>query len=120
MVIEPGRYIAAPAGELHTEILSIHEDTIIVDASVYNGDLDALIVPVKLKVKGEIEYEEAAKHSAEKYIIKGVTPCSLDIFRYRVFLGGKKTGDTLVFQNAGAYNFASDFCSQKPLKVFIQ
>jgi len=120
MVIEPGRYIAAPAGELHTEILSIHEDTIIVDASVYNGDLDALIVPVKLRVKGEIDDQEAPKHSAEKYIIKGVTPCSLDIFRYRVFLEEKKTGDTLVFENAGAYNFASDFCSQKPLKVLIQ
>ena len=120
MVIEPGRYIAAPAGELHTKILGIHEDTIIVDASVYNGDLDALIVPVKLRVKGEIDYEESAKHSAKRYIIKGITPCSLDIFRYRVFLEKKKTGDALVFQNAGAYNFASDFCSQKSLKVIIQ
>jgi ornithine decarboxylase len=120
MVIEPGRYIAAPAGELHTKILSIHEDTIIVDASVYNGDLDALIVPVKLRVKGEIDDEEVAKHSAKRYIIKGVTPCSLDIFRYRVFLEEKKTGDTLVFLNAGAYNFASDFCSQRPLKVLIK
>ncbi|MBL7176201.1 MAG: decarboxylase [Desulfobacteraceae bacterium] len=120
MVIEPGRYISAPPGELHTTIISIHEDTIIVDASVYNGDLDALIVPVKLQVKGEIDYEEATKHSAKKYIIKGVTPCSLDIFRYRVFLEEKKIGDTLVFLNAGAYNFASDFCSQKPLKVLIK
>ncbi len=120
MVIEPGRYIAAPAGELHTKILAIHGDTIIVDASVYNGDLDALIVPIKLTVKGEMDGEEAPKYPAKKYIIKGITPCSLDIFRYRVFLEERKTGDALVFQNAGAYNFASDFCSQKPLKVIIQ
>ncbi len=120
MAMEPGRAIAAPAGELRTKIVCIHGDTLIVDASVYNGDLDALIVPVKLLVKGEFDDETARRTSARKYVIKGITPCSLDIFRYRVFLEEKKPGDTLVFLNAGAYNFASDFCSQEPLKVLVK
>ena len=43
-MIEPGRFISAPAGKLHTKILAIHDKTIIVNASVYNSDMDALIV----------------------------------------------------------------------------
>jgi len=105
MVIEPGRFIAAPAGKLITNIKAIYENNIVVDASVYNSDLDALIVPVKLLVLGEHE-----KGTGKPYSIKGITPCSMDLFRYRVYLDEQKVGDELVFLNAGAYNFHSDFC----------
>jgi len=111
MITEPGRFISAPAGRLITKIIGIHENTLIVNASVYNGDLDALIVPVRLLVEGE--------GSGKNYIIKGVTPCSMDIFRYRVYLPEKNIGDEIVFLNAGAYNFSSNFCDldQVPTEV---
>jgi len=112
LMLEPGRFIAAPSVRLETEILGVHENTIIVDASVYSGDMDALIVPVKLLVEGELD-DKAGK----PYIIKGITPCSLDLFRYRVYLKDPKKGDTLTFLNAGAYNFASDFCSLDRIEV---
>lgn len=105
MIIEPGRFIAAPAVKLKTKIIAIHENTIIVDASVYNGDLDAIVVPIKLLIEGELP-----KGEKKPFIVKGVTPCSMDIFRYKVYLDNPKVGDLLVFKNAGAYNFASDFC----------
>ena len=105
LIIEPGRYIAAPAGKLHTSIILIHKDTIVVDASVYNSDMDALIVPVKLLVQGE-----TTKAKGKPYIIKGRTPCSMDLFRYKVYLHTPKTGAEIVFLNAGAYNFTTDFC----------
>jgi ornithine decarboxylase len=114
LIIEPGRFIAAPSGKLHTKIIGIHENTIIVDASVYNGDLDALVVPVKLLVENELN-----KNNARMYIIKGVTPCSMDIFRYRVYLKEKKVGEKIVFINAGAYNFNSDFCDMRAMKTII-
>ena len=79
---------------------------------MYNGDLDALVVPVKLLVKGELE-------KGTNYIIKGVTPCSMDIFRYKCYLDEKRIGDDLVFINAGAYNFASDFCDQEKLETEV-
>ena len=104
LIVEPGRFIAAPSVELHTKIIGIHEKTIIVDASVYSGDMDALVVPVKLLVKEELE-------SGTAYAIKGVTPCSLDLYRYKVYLDNPKVGDDIIFLNAGAYNFASDFCN---------
>lgn len=110
MLLEPGRFIAAPAGRLHTRIVAIHGETIIVDASVYNGDLDALIVPVKLLVEGEL-----AKGHGRRYTIKGATPCAMDIFRYRVYLPEQKIADELIFLNAGAYNFSSSFCDLKPV-----
>lgn len=112
LMVEPGRYIAAPSGKLHTEILSIYENNIIVNVSVYNSDMDALIVPVKLLVEGELERGEG-----EAYVLKGITPCSLDLFRYRVYLKDPKVGDELVFLNAGAYNFTTDFVDLEKIET---
>ncbi|MBN2880722.1 decarboxylase [Candidatus Woesearchaeota archaeon] len=112
LIIEPGRFIAAPAGKLITKIISIYENNIIIDASVYNTDMDAIVVPVKLKIEGELE-------KGNPFVIKGQTPCSMDLFRYRVYLNEPKIGDELVFLNAGAYNFASDFCDLEKLETRI-
>lgn len=113
MIIEPGRFIAAPSIKLECEIINVYENTIVIDASVYNSDLDALIVPVKLKVEGELE-------KGRSYVIKGITPCSLDLFRYRVYLDEKKKGDKIVFLNAGAYNFNTEFCNLKKIETEIR
>jgi ornithine decarboxylase len=122
LMIEPGRFIAAPAVKLITEIKAVYENNIIVNASVYNSDLDALIVPVKLLVEGEVSKEEAMSRNLkgekyQMYVIKGITPCSMDLFRYRVYLPVKKKGDLIVFLNAGAYNFSSDFCDLEKIET---
>tara|TARA_Y100000310_G_C20582546_1_gene763737 strand:+ start:158 stop:1207 length:1050 start_codon:yes stop_codon:yes gene_type:complete len=114
LVLEPGRFIAAPAGKLVTEIVGIHERNIVVNASVYNSDLDALIVPVKLKVENELSRDEG-----EPYVIKGITPCSMDLFRYRVYLNKPQIGDTITFINAGAYNFTTEFCDLEKLETEV-
>lgn len=114
LVIEPGRFIAAPAGKLHTKILSIYDQIIIVNASVYNTDLDALIVPVKLLVEGEV-----GKQEGDAYVLKGITPCSMDLFRYRVYLKEPKIGDELIFLNAGAYNFSTKFIDLEELETKV-
>ncbi|MFP4111690.1 MAG: decarboxylase [Candidatus Woesearchaeota archaeon] len=114
MMTEPGRFIAAPAVKLRARIVAIYENNIIVNASVYNSDMDAIIVPVKLRIKGEFE-----KSKGKAYAVKGITPCSLDLFRYRVYLDEPKIGDELVFLNAGAYNFTSDFCDLEKLNTVI-
>ncbi len=125
LMIEPGRVISAPSTRLITEIIGIYDNNIIVNASVYNTDLDALIVPVKLKVKDEYFKEETdieiekKKKNIQAYTIKGMTPCSLDLFRYRVYLEKKKIGDKIIFLNAGAYNFSSEFCNLKQLESEI-
>ncbi|MEM5792754.1 MAG: decarboxylase [Candidatus Aenigmatarchaeota archaeon] len=110
-IIEPGRFIAAPSTKLITEVISVYENNVIVDASVYNGALDTIIVPIKLLVEGESD-------KGEDYVIKGCTPCSMDIFRYNVKLENPpKVGDKIVFLNAGAYNFTTDFCNLQKLPV---
>lgn len=114
LMLEPGRFISASAAKLMTTIIGIHSHTIIVNASVYNSDMDALIVPVKLLVEGEL-----AKGEGNAYDIKGITPCSMDMFRYRVYLNNPKVGDDLVFLNAGAYNFSTDFCDLEKLETEI-
>ncbi len=111
LVLEPGRFIAAPAVKLVTEVISIYDGNIVVNASVYNSDLDALIVPVKLLVEGEGQ--------GLPYVVKGITPCSMDLFRYRVYLPEVKVGDKLTFLNAGAYNFTTKFCDLEEIKTEI-
>ena len=53
------------------------------------------------------------------YVVKGITPCSMDLFRYRVYLKDPKVGDKLTFLNAGAYNFSTDFCDLNKLNTEI-
>lgn len=120
MIIEPGRFIAAPSCKLVTYIKSIYENNIIVNASVYNTDLDALIVPVKLLVQGEFpKNTNRLSTNIKPYVIKGLTPCALDLFRYRVYLDNPKVGGKIVFLNAGAYNFSSDFCDLEKLETVV-
>ena len=120
LMIEPGRYISAPAVKLKTTIKLIHGNNIVVDASVYNTDLDALIVPVKLLVEGELTKEESLKdETVSAFVLKGITPCSMDLFRYRVYLKKPEIGDEIVFLNAGAYNFTTTFCDLDELKTIL-
>ncbi|MBP2030604.1 ornithine decarboxylase [Methanohalophilus levihalophilus] len=115
LMIEPGRFIAAPAGKLVTHVTGVYDNNVIVNASVYNSDMDAILVPVKLRVEGELDNK-----SGEPFVIKGCTPCSMDLFRYRVYLGKKpEIGDTITFINAGAYNFRSDFCDLEEIETEI-
>ncbi len=107
MIVEPGRFLAASSTKLVTEIIGIHGNNIIVNASVYGGNMDALIIPVKLLVEGELTDQDDL---AKPYVVKGITPCSLDLFRYKVYLREPKLGDKITFLNAGAYNFSTDFC----------
>ena len=110
LMIEPGRFISAPAVSLHTTIRQIYDNVIVLNASVYNTDMDALIVPVKLLVRGELTKKDAKAKNISAYAIKGITPCSLDLFRYKVYYENPKIGAKLVFENAGAYNFTTTFC----------
>ena len=108
LIIEPGRFIAAPSGKLIAKVIAVDAGTVVVNASVYNSDMDAVIVPVKLLIEGE---KNKGSEGSLQYCIKGLTPCSLDLFRYRVYLNPVSVGDELVFLNSGAYNFSSNFCN---------
>jgi ornithine decarboxylase len=113
LIIEPGRFIAAPAVRLETTIINMYYNNIVVNASVYGGAMDTFVSHIRLLVEGE-------KDGGTPYTIKGKTPCSVDIFRYRVFLDRPKVGDKLVFLNAGAYNFTTDFSGlEKPKTIIV-
>jgi ornithine decarboxylase len=110
MIIEPGRAIAGPSGKLICNIKNIIDNTIFIDASVFNSQMDIIVSNIKLLVKGE-------KDSGSYYVIKGLTPASEDIFRYRVYLENPKIGDQIIFLNAGAYIYHTDLFSLDKLKV---
>jgi len=110
MIIEPGRFLAGPAMKLECYIKNIYNNNIIVDCSVYNSAMDTFVAHVRMKVEGELEKGDA-------YTIKGSTPDSMDIIRYRVYLKNPKIGDKITFLNAGAYTFSTDFCGLEKLDV---
>lgn len=112
LIIEPGRFLAAPCIKLEAEIKSIHDDTIIINCSVYNSAMDTFVAHIRLLVENE-------KESGKAYTIKGCTPDSMDVFRYRVYLDDPKIGDKIVFINAGAYTYSTDFCNLEKLETVI-
>ncbi len=115
-IIEPGRFIAGPSIKLETEIIQIYENIIVLNCSIYNSAIDTVITNIKLLVEGELsENSKIGKY----YLIKGNTPTRDDIFRYKVKLNNPQVGDKIIFLNAGAYNWASDFCCLKKLKTEI-
>ena len=112
IIVEPGRFIASNSVDLECKIIAIQGKTIFVNCSIFNSSLDTIIANVKLLVEGE-------KEEGNKYMIKGCTPASEDIFRYEVYLENPKVGDILKFLNAGAYNYSSDFCDLEKIKTIV-
>jgi ornithine decarboxylase len=113
--IEPGRFLAGPCIKLETEIIQIQDKNIIINVSIYNCALDTLITETKMLVEGELDESE----EGDFYLIKGNSPTRDDIFRYKVKFKNPKVGDKIVFLNAGAYNYATDFFGYKKLRTEI-
>jgi ornithine decarboxylase len=113
LITEPGRYICGPSVELHSKIISIYDDTITLDCSIYNGAMDTFVANIRLPIRNETNL-------GYKYTIKGKTPDSIDIFRYKVFFEKqKKVGEKIIFENAGAYNYSTNLFGLKKLPIKI-
>ncbi len=113
--IEPGRFIAAPCVKLETTIIQIQENNIILNTTLYNCALDTLLTGTKMIVEGELLDSE----DGEYFLIKGNSPTRDDIFRYKVKLKNPKVGDKIIFLNAGAYNYSTDFFGYKKLETVL-
>jgi len=112
MIVEPGRFIAGPGIKLETEIVNVYNNNIVINCSVFNSAMDTFVADIRLLVDGELK-------NGTPYVIKGCTPDSTDIFRYRAYLDNPKVGDKIVFLNAGAYTYSTDFCNLKKLETVI-
>jgi len=112
MIVEPGRFIAGPGIKLETEIVNVYNNNIVINCSVFNSAMDTFVADIRLLVDGELK-------NGTPYVIKGCTPDSMDIFRYRAYLDNPKVGDKIVFLNAGAYTYSTDFCNLKKLETVI-
>jgi len=126
-IIEPGRFLAAPCIKLITYVIQKQEKILVINTSLYQCELDTLLTNTKLLVEGE-EIEEETKEESSKneltkefFLIKGNSPTRDDNFRYKVKL--KKDisiGDKIIFLNAGAYNYSTDFFGYHKLKTEIK
>jgi ornithine decarboxylase len=110
--IEPGRFVAGPAIKLACEIIQVYDRTVVLNTTIYNCALDCVLTETKMLVEGELE-------NGTPYLLKGNSPTRDDIFRYSVKLKNPKVGDKIVFLNAGAYNYTTDFFGYKKLKTEI-
>lgn len=113
--IEPGRFIAAPPVKLVTEIIQIYENKIVLNTTIYNCAIDTALGQHKMLVEGELEKDE----KGEFFLLKGNSPTRDDIFRYKVKLKKPEVGNKIIFLNAGAYNYTTDFFGYKKLKTEI-
>jgi ornithine decarboxylase len=118
MIVEPGRFIAAPPIILEAKIMNIYDNNIIVNGSVWNAAMDTFVAHIRLLIENEID-DNNHEIEGKNYTIKGNSPDSMDILRYRVKLKNPKIGDTIRFLNAGAYNFHTNFCNLPKLETII-
>jgi len=118
LIMEPGRAIAAPSAKLITTIKNIIDNNIFIDASLFNCSMDTIVTHIKLLVENEDVNDKTTP-----YVIKGGSPTSEDIFRYRVYFKENytpKIGDRIVFINAGAYIYYTDlFNFERPKIEFV-
>lgn len=114
--IEPGRFLAGPSIKLETEIIQIQDKNIIINTSIYNCALDTILTGTKLLVEDELKDDDI---EGDYYLIKGNSPTRDDIFRYKVKLKNPKVGDKIIFLNAGAYNYTTDFFGYEKLETVI-
>ncbi len=113
--IEPGRFLAGAGIKLETEIIQIYDKNIVINTSVYDCALDTILTGTKLLIEDELKDEERGEY----YLIKGNSPTRDDIFRYKVKLKNPKVGDKIIFLNAGAYNYTTDFFGYKKIETII-
>jgi ornithine decarboxylase len=113
--IEPGRFLASPPIKLITKIIQIQEKNIIINTSIYRCALDTLLTGTKLLVFEELSDQEQGDY----YLIKGNSPTRDDIFRYKVKLKNPQLNDKIIFLNAGAYNYTTDFFGYKKIPTEI-
>ncbi len=109
--IEPGRFFAAPCIKLETEIIQIQDKNITINTTIYNCALDSVLTGTKMLIESELNDSE----KGDFYLVKGNSPTRDDIFRYKVKLKNPKIGDKIVFLNAGAYNYTTDFFGYRKL-----
>lgn len=114
--IEPGRFLAGPAVKLECGIVQIYDRTIVVNTTIYNCALDSVLTNTKMLVKGELDSDSS---EGCDYLIKGNSPTRDDIFRYKVRLLNPNVDDKIVFLNAGAYNYTTDFFGFKKLETCV-
>ncbi len=114
-VIEPGRFIASPCIKLVVEIIQIQGKNIVINTTIYNCAIDNVLTGTKMLLENEVPENE----DGEYYLIKGNSPTRDDIFRYKVKLANPKVGDKIVFLNAGAYNYTTDFFGYKKLETEV-
>jgi ornithine decarboxylase len=115
--IEPGRFFAAPCINLETEIIQVYDNNIIINTTIYNCAIDGVLTNTKMLIEGEKSEDEKGDY----YLVKGNSPTRDDIFRYRVKLDklNSQVGEKIVFLNAGAYNYTTDFFGYKKLDTEI-
>jgi ornithine decarboxylase len=115
--IEPGRFLAAPCVRLEVGIIQAYNNNLIINTTIYNCALDNVMTNTKMLIEGELGKDDGGK----EFLIKGNSPTRDDIFRYRVKLAEKiGVGDKIVFLNAGAYNYTTDFFGYNKLKCEIR
>ena len=114
-IIEPGRFLAAPPTKLHTTIIQIQNNILILNTTIYNCALDTILTETKMLV----EEEKLEGQEGNYYLLKGNSPTRDDIFRYKVKLNNPKLGDSITFINAGSYNYTTDFFGYKKLETKI-
>ena len=114
VIIEPGRFIVGPACSLVAKVELIDRENAVLNCSVYNVHIDTIIADLILPCRALV-----STGPIKAYRLLGSSLCNLDVFDHNAKLPAIGPGDFVVFDNAGAYNFSSDFGSGSGITTYI-
>jgi ornithine decarboxylase len=120
---QPGRFVASPAGDLHTSVISREErggsSWLFLDCGVFHGLLEVLEF-AKLPFRAELTRSSTAQ--AVEFVLAGPSCDGFDVVPGTVRLPGDAAeGDVIVFRQAGAYvdGYASRFNGIDPPQIVL-
>lgn len=111
-IAEPGRLFSKGAVEIYTKVISLRETYIDNVLTLFITINDSVYHSFQGKMYDHQEFEPIALYTSErpemvKCVIFGQTCDSLDIIVEHVILPYPKLNDIILFENMGAYSFAS-------------
>jgi diaminopimelate decarboxylase len=115
--IEPGRGLVGQAGLLVTRVLAVRGRWVFVDAT-------RNVLPESMLVANRaiLPAKEAAERGLRQRFISGSALNTMDVLAAGVKLPALRTGDVLVFLDAGAYSLsrASDYAGSMPRSYVLR
>lgn len=103
---EPGRYLVGDCGKLEAQVIEVRSNQTIINSATYGYMLSGATAKLKYVLKGEKNEKSLLLNDAEsenQTVLSGIWPSENDCLNVSYSGRSLEIGDTIYFENMGAY-----------------